>query len=66
MNHFTINPAFPHPDSESDTDITLDEAVALAYALLRHDKEGPAMQHARRRAAFDLLEAYAAHKEQNK
>ena len=62
---FTVNPAFPHPDSEgSDTAPTLDEAVALAYAMLMHDKEGPAMRHARRRAAFDLLDAYETHKEQ--
>ena len=59
--HFTVNPAFPHPDSENDTAPTLDEAVALAYALLMHDKEGPAMQHARRSAAFDLLDAYETH-----
>ena len=58
---FTVNPAFPHPDSESDTAPTLDEAVALAYALLMHDKEGPAMRHARRSAAFDLLDAYETH-----
>ncbi len=60
---FTMNPATPHPDSENDTAPTLDEAVALAYALLMHDKEGPAMKHARRRAAFDLIDAYTTHKE---
>jgi hypothetical protein len=59
----TLNPALPHPDSENDSTPTLNEAVALAYALLMHDKEGPAMKHARRRAAFDLIDAYAAHKE---
>ena len=66
MKHFTVNPALPHPDSDSDSDTapTLDEAVALAYALLMHKKEGPDMQHARRRAAFDLIDAYTAHKEQ--
>ena len=61
--HFTTNPATPHPDSENDTAPTLDEAVALAYALLMHKKEGPDMQHARRRAAFDLIDAYTTHKE---
>ena len=61
--HFTANPALPHPDSENDTAPTLDEAVALAYALLMHKKEGPDMQHARRRAAFDLIDAYTTHKE---
>jgi hypothetical protein len=64
--HFTMNPALPHPDSDSDTAPTLDDAVALAYALLMHDKEGPAMKHARRSAAFDLLDAYETHlKEQS-
>jgi hypothetical protein len=61
--HFTVNPAFPHPDSEHDTTPTLEEAVAIAYALLMHDKEGPAMKHARRTAAHDLIDAYTAHKE---
>jgi hypothetical protein len=61
--HFTVNPALPHPDSDSDTTPTLEEAVALAYALLMHKKEGPDMQHARRRAAFDLIDAYTTHKE---
>lgn len=61
--HFAMNPATPHPDSESDTAPTLDEAVALAYALLMHKKEGPDMQHARRRAAFDLIDAYTTHKD---
>jgi hypothetical protein len=61
--HFTVNPALPHPDSENDTTPTLDEAIALAYALLMHKKEGPDMQHARRRAAFDLIDAYTTHKE---
>lgn len=59
--HFTANPALPHPDSENDTTPTLEEAIALAYALLMHDKEGPAMRHARRSAAFDLLDAYETH-----
>lgn len=60
----TVNPSFPHPDSESDTTPTLEEAVALAYAMLMHKSTEPAMQHARRRAAFDLIDAYTAHKEQ--
>jgi len=59
----TDNPAFPHPDSENDTAPTLEEAIAIAYAMLVHKKEGPDMQHARRRAAFDLIDAYTAHKE---
>lgn len=60
--HFTINPATPHPDSENDTAPTLEEAVAVAYAMLNSKKEGPDMQHARRRAAFDLMDAYNAAK----
>lgn len=63
---FTVNPAFPHPDQDTpDTSPTLDEAVSLAYALLMHDKEGPNMQHARRRAAFDLIDAYEIHIKQD-
>jgi hypothetical protein len=61
--HFTVNPAYPHPDSEHDTAPTLEEAVAVAYAVLMSDKEGPAMKHARRSAAHDLIDAYTAHKE---
>jgi len=61
--HFTVNPAFPHPDSEHDTSPTLEEAVAIAYSMLVSDKESPAMKHARRSAAFDLVDAYTAHKE---
>lgn len=64
--HFTANPALPHPDSENDTAPTLEEAIAIAYAMLIHKKEGPDMQHARRRAAFDLIDAYTAHKEPTK
>ena len=62
--HFTVNPTFPHPDSEHDTAPTLEEAVAIAYAMLMHDKEGPAMKHARRSAAFDLIDAYTRHKKE--
>jgi len=62
--HFTMNPALPHPDSESDTTPTLEEAVAVAYAMLTSTKEGPGIQYARRRAAFDLMDAYTTHKEE--
>ena len=61
--HFTANPALPHPDQEEQDAPTLQEAVAIAYAMLMHDKEGPDMKHARRRAAFDLIDAYNTHKE---
>ena len=62
MKHFTVNPALPHPDSDSEpAPMPLGEAISLAYAMLMHDKEGPAMRHARRIAAFDLLDAYETH-----
>lgn len=57
----TVNPAYPHPDSENDTAPTLDEAIKTALELLR--KEGASM-YARRSAAFDLADAYETHKEQ--
>lgn len=59
--HFTMNPATPHPDSENYTAPTLDEAINTALKLLR--KEGASM-YARRSAAFDLADAYETHKEQ--
>ena len=59
---YTVNPAFPPPESENDTAPTLEQAVAVAYAMLISKKEGPDMQHARRRAAFDLMDAYTTSK----
>lgn len=61
--HFTANPALPHPDQEEQDGPTLQEAVAIAYAMLMHDKEGPEVKHARRRAAFDLIDAFNNHEE---
>jgi hypothetical protein len=58
--YFTMNPATPHPDSENDTAPTLDEAIKAALEILR--KEGASM-YARRSAAFDLADAYTAHKD---
>lgn len=59
----TDNPASPNPDQPTpDTAPTLEEAVTVAYAMLNSKKEGPDMQHARRRAAFDLMDAYKAAK----
>lgn len=58
--HFTMNPATPHPDSENDTAPTLEQAINTALDLLR--KEGASM-YARRSAAFDLADAYETHKE---
>jgi hypothetical protein len=62
--HHTANPSFPHPDSDNPDAPTLDEAIRAAYELLNSKKEGPEMQHARRRAAFDLMDAYEFSKEQ--
>jgi len=64
--YFTANPATPHPDQEEQDAPTLQEAVAIAYAMLMHDKEGPDMKHARRRAAFDLIDAFNTHEERSK
>ena len=54
MSHFTMNPAFPHPDQDPDTVPlpTLMEAVDFARKVLRDEK---ADMFTRRRAAFDLL-----------
>lgn len=62
MNH-TANPAHPHPDQGDQDAPTLEEAVAIAYAMLMHKSTEPAMQHARQRAAFDLIDAFTTHKE---
>ena len=62
MNH-TANPATPHPDQGDQDAPTLQEAVAVAYAMLMHDSDAPNMKHARKRAAFDLIDAYNTHKE---
>ena len=54
-----MNPAYPHPDSEHEPEpITLQEAISLAYAALMH--EGADML-TRRRAAFDLIDAFNKH-----
>ena len=46
----------PHPDQDHEPEpLTLQEAVALAYAALMH--EGADML-TRRRAAFDLIDTY--------
>ena len=62
MNH-TANPATPHPDQGDQDAPTLEEAIAIAYAMLMHKGTEPAITHARQRAAFDLIDAYTAHKE---
>ena len=65
MNHqqFTVNPALPHPDSESDTAPTLEDAIKTVLELLRNEN---ASMYARRSAAFDLADAYETHKEETK
>lgn len=51
-----MNPHTPHPDQNNEPEpLTLQEAVALAYAALMH--EGADML-TRRRAAFDLIDTY--------
>ena len=52
----TLNPAYPHPDSEHEPEpITLQEAISLAYAALMHER---ADMLTRRRAAFDLIDSF--------
>lgn len=51
-----MNPHTPHPDHDNEPEpLTLQEAVALAYAALMH--EGADML-TRRRAAFDLIDTF--------
>jgi hypothetical protein len=50
--HFTMNPATPHPDSEGDpAPMPLDEAVAFALRIL---KDPNASQWQRQKAADEL------------
>jgi hypothetical protein len=58
---FTMNPVFPHPDSDNDQAPTLGQAIQAATEIL--GKEGASM-YSRRRAAFDLMDAFEYHKEQ--
>ena len=62
MPGFTVNPAFPHPDQDSDQVKAwpLDEAIAYALKVL---KDPNATQHARNFAARELDEAWCSHKE---
>ena len=51
-----MNAAYLHPDDDHEPEpITLQEAISLAYAALMH--EGADML-TRRRAAFDLIDAF--------
>jgi hypothetical protein len=50
--HFTMNPATPHPDSEGDpAPMPLDEAIAFALRML---KDPTATQWQRQKAADEL------------
>ena len=62
MHHFTVNPAFPHPDSDDEPQPwPLDEAIAYALKVLKDPK---ADQHARNFAATELDIAWINHEEQ--
>lgn len=50
--HFTVNPAFPHPDSDSEpAPMPLDDAILWAIKTLR---DQTADQWTRRKAADEL------------
>ena len=54
--HFTVNPALPHPDSEGDpAPMPLDEAIAFALRIL---KDQNATQWQRQKAADELRYSY--------
>ena len=56
MNHFTMNPALPHPDSDSEPQpMQLPDAIAFALRILRDEK---ADMWARRKAADELLYSF--------
>lgn len=61
---FTVNPAFPHPDQNSDDAPvpTMAEAIEFARKVL---KDPNADAFIRQRAAFDLLLAFENHEEQS-
>lgn len=62
MKHFTVNPALPHPDSDSEPEAwPLDEAIAYALKVLKDPK---ADQFARNYAAGELDAAWINHEEQ--
>lgn len=61
MQHFTANPAFPHPDNNGETEPwPLGEAIAYALKVL---KDPNATQHAKNFAATELDLAWCNHKE---
>ena len=63
MQHFTVNPALPHPDSDSEPQAwPLDEAIAYALRVL---KNPDATQLQRQGAADELDAAWINHEEQS-
>jgi hypothetical protein len=61
MKHFTVNPALPHPDSNSyPQPMPLDEAIAFALRML---KDPTATQFQRQKAADELDAAWINYKE---
>jgi hypothetical protein len=61
MQHFTVNPALPHPDSDSEPQAwPLDEAIAYALRVL---KNPDATQLQRQGAADELDAAWINHEE---
>lgn len=54
--HFTMNPALPHPDSDSEPPaMPLDEAILWAIKVLRNPN---ADQWTRRKAADELTHSF--------
>jgi hypothetical protein len=54
--HFTVNPALPHPDSDSEpAPMPLDEAIRFALRML---KDPTATQWQRQKAADELRYSY--------
>ena len=54
--HFTVNPAYPHPDSDSEPPaMPLDEAILWAIRVLR---DPTADQWTRRKAADELTYSF--------
>ena len=52
MNHFTVNPALPHPDSDGDPEpMQLADAITFALKILRDPN---ADMWARRKVADEL------------
>ncbi len=64
MPGFTVNPAFPHPDQDTDNVQAwpLNEAIAYAIKVLKDPK---ADQFSRNYAAGELDAAWVNHKEQS-